>query len=85
MTTFLLAAVIFGILFAGMAIGVIFQNKPLKGTCGGLNQFNDGECEICGGDPDKCENETDRDAYSKTADTEKARAADLGYDAAKPK
>ncbi|MCG8317069.1 MAG: (Na+)-NQR maturation NqrM [Pseudomonadales bacterium] len=84
MTTFLLAAVIFGILFAGMAIGVIFQNKPLKGTCGGLNQFNDGECEICGGDPDKCESETDTEAaYSRNV--EKAGTASLAYDAAKSK
>lgn len=27
---------IFAALMAGMAVGVIFSNKPLKGSCGGL-------------------------------------------------
>ena len=39
--------------FFGMSIGVILKNKPLQGSCGGLNQ--EGECSICGGDPDKCD------------------------------
>lgn len=76
MATFLLAAIIFGVLFAGMAIGVIFQNKPIKGTCGGLNQMTGGECEICGGDPNKCDSETD-------SDTDNTPPASLGYDATK--
>lgn len=76
MATFLLAALIFGILFAGMAIGVIFQNKPIKGTCGGLNQMTGGSCEICGGDPNKCESE------DKPSDA-KADPAMLTYDATK--
>ncbi len=76
MATFVLAAIIFGILFAGMAIGVIFQNKPLKGTCGGLNQLTGGECEICGGDPNKCESE-EGDTNAKT------NPAALTYDATK--
>ena len=38
-----------------MALGVILSDKPIKGTCGGLNVLNLGECEICGGDSDKCE------------------------------
>jgi len=37
----------------GMAIGVIFNNKPLSGSCGGLNP--DGVCSLCGGDSQKCE------------------------------
>lgn len=66
MATFLLAFVIFAVLIAGMAIGVIFQNKPIKGTCGGLNQMNGGgECEFCGGDPNKCE--SNDDVAAKTA------------------
>lgn len=73
MATFILAAVIFGLLFAGMAIGVILQNKPIKGTCGGLNQMTGGECEICGGDPNKCESESQ---------PEKPQPA-LAYDATK--
>ena len=41
-----------------MAVGVIFSNKPIKGSCGGLNAVGiTGECEICGNDPAKCERE----------------------------
>ncbi|CAK9053070.1 PNPLA domain-containing protein, partial [Durusdinium trenchii] len=39
-----------------MAVGVIFSNKPIKGSCGGLNALGMKEgCEICGGDDSKCE------------------------------
>lgn len=76
MATFLLATLIFGILFAGMAIGVIFQNKPIKGTCGGLNQMSGESCEICGGDPNKCDSDDDKPG------TKKDPAA-LAYDASK--
>jgi len=57
MATFVLATVIFLVLFAGMAVGVIFSNKPLKGTCGGLNNIGlgKGECEICGGNREICD------------------------------
>ena len=82
MTTYLLALVIFGILFAGMAIGVIFQNKPIKGTCGGLNQMMGGECEICGGDPNKCESDEKTEA-TMTAETTEPHG--LAYDATKRK
>jgi hypothetical protein len=44
-----------------MAIGVIFNNKPISGSCGGLNP--NGACSICGGDPQKCEN-TEADSVS---------------------
>jgi len=35
-----------------MSIGIIFNNKPLSGSCGGNP---DGSCTICGGDNSKCE------------------------------
>lgn len=58
MTTFLVAFAVVLILFSGMAVGVIFANKPIKGSCGGLNALGmkDG-CEICGGKDDVCEEE----------------------------
>ena len=44
------AVVIFGLVIAGMSVGYIFMNKPIAGSCGGLNNL-DGEgkdCSICG-------------------------------------
>lgn len=42
--------------FALMAIGLILRNKPIKGTCASLSNIGMKEnCEICGGDDDKCE------------------------------
>ena len=38
--------------FLLMSIGVIFNNKPLRGSCGGNP---DGSCSVCGGDINKCE------------------------------
>ena len=62
MTTFFVATVLFLVLFAAMAVGVIFSNKPIKGSCGGLNNIGlgSGECEICGGNRDKCDEVNDR-------------------------
>ena len=59
MATFVFAALIFGLVIAGMAIGVIFSNKPIKGSCGGIGALGmDTACEICGGNPQICEEET---------------------------
>ena len=76
MATFVLATVLFLVLFAAMAVGVIFSNKPIKGSCGGLNTLGlaDEECPICGGDTQKCE-DSKKDTESGTQDTQ------LAYDA----
>ena len=38
-----------------MALGLVIKNKPLKGSCGGVATLMGNEnCEICGGDPNKC-------------------------------
>ena len=56
---FILAFVIMAIIMAGMAIGVILSNKPIKGSCGGMGALGmDTACDICGGDPKVCEEET---------------------------
>ena len=46
----------FIVFFFAMSIGVIVKGKPLKGSCGGVATLMGNEsCEICGGDPKKCE------------------------------
>ena len=76
MTTFFLALLVFIVVLVGMAIGVIFRNQPIKGSCGGIGALGmDTACEICGGNPKVCEEETRNQA---------GIAADLFYDAAMP-
>jgi hypothetical protein len=75
MATFVFAAIVFGLVITGMAVGVIFSNKPIKGSCGGIGALGmDTACEICGGNPRVCEEETRNQA---------GIAADLFYDADK--
>lgn len=59
MTTVLASFVILLLVVAGMAVGVIFGREPIKGSCGGLNNAGvDASCELCGGNPAKCEETT---------------------------
>ena len=48
--TFIGAAVVIGLAILGMAVGSIFANKPVQGSCGGLSSATgeDGDsCSIC--------------------------------------
>ena len=37
------------VVIAAMSVGVIVRNKPIKGSCGGLNAVGiNGDCKICG-------------------------------------
>lgn len=51
MKLFLVSLVVFGIALGAMAVGVIFSNRRIKGSCGGLAGFKDAEgnsiCEAC--------------------------------------
>ena len=51
--TVYLSIIIFGLAILGLSIGVILDNKPIQGSCGGIGA--DEDCTICGGDPQKCE------------------------------
>ena len=84
MITFILTLIIMALVISGMAVGAIFQNKPIKGSCGGIAALGlDTACEICGGDPNKCEEVPDQGVAALTlakltvdatrADTNKAR------------
>ncbi len=79
MATFVLTLIIFGLVITGMAVGVIFQDKPIKGSCGGLNNIGlGGKCDICGSDTSKCEDEVDAEATNNATFD-----ASMAYDATK--
>jgi len=70
MTTLLFAFGAMLTIIGGMAVGVLFGRAPIKGSCGGMSAVGiDAECEICGGNPARCES---------------TPQSSLGYDAANP-
>ncbi len=54
MTTILLSIVVALLVFAGMALGILFGRQPIKGSCGGIGAASGESCELCGGNPAKC-------------------------------
>lgn len=59
MATFIVSALVFGLVIAGMAIGVIMGRAPIKGSCGGMGALGiDTACDLCGGNPQRCDEET---------------------------
>jgi len=59
MTVFLISFLVFGLVVGAMAIGVLAGRAPIKGSCGGMGALGiDTSCEICGGDPRRCDEET---------------------------
>jgi len=76
MLVFVLTVIIMGLVVTAMAVGVLAGREPIKGSCGGLGAVGINQsCEICGGDPARC-------------DEEKGEAREAGeasfYDAASP-
>ncbi len=56
MTTLILAFLFMVTIVGAMAIGLYFGRSPITGSCGGMKALGmDVECEICGGDPARCE------------------------------
>lgn len=52
----ILAIAAFLIFFVSMAVGLLLKGQPLKGSCGGVaTLMGNDECQICGGNPNKCE------------------------------
>ena len=77
MAEILLAVLIFGLLIAVMAIGVLMGGKPIAGSCGGvgaaLGEANY-SCDICGGDPNKCDEQMDSAAAYDATLSDKAKS-----------
>ena len=75
MEIFVFTFLFFALMIGAMSVGVLMGRKPIKGSCGGMSALGiDTSCDVCGGDPNKCENEQ--------VGSEK-KAGDLAYDASK--
>lgn len=58
MTTILLAFLLLGFVIMAMSVGVLLGRKPISGSCGGIGAAlgeKNYNCDICGDDPNKCE------------------------------
>lgn len=59
MAVFFGTILVFGVFMAAMAVGVIAGRAPIKGSCGGMGAVGvDAACDLCGGNPQRCEEET---------------------------
>ncbi len=59
MSLFLITLLVFCLVMAGMAVGVMNGRAPIKGSCGGMGALGvDTACEICGGNPQRCDEQT---------------------------
>ena len=53
MATFLITFVFLALIMTGMALGVIFAGRTIKGSCGGLNAISGADhCLVCKKDID---------------------------------
>jgi hypothetical protein len=74
MSTMIFAFIFLLIVVVAMSVGVIMGRKPISGSCGGLaNVGIEGKCSICGDDPQKCEEEQERQ-------NKESNATELGYE-----
>lgn len=56
---FVISFLVFALIIAAMAVGVIAGRAPIKGSCGGIGTLGiDQSCDLCGGDPQRCETES---------------------------
>lgn len=80
MSLFLITVFVFCLVMAGMAVGVMNGRAPIKGSCGGIGALGvDAACEICGGNPQRCDEQT-REPKAQARDTALYYAADTSAD-----
>ena len=59
MTLFFICIVVMGLVMTAMAVGVLAGRPPIKGSCGGMGALGiDTSCDLCGGNPQRCDEET---------------------------
>ena len=58
MTLFLITLAVFGLVLLGMSVGVIFGNRRIRGTCGGLShaegKHRQMTCDACSTEGQHC-------------------------------
>ncbi len=60
MNTFLITFGVFLLVVIAMSVGVIFSNRDIKGSCGGLQNLDlKGDCMVCG-KKEKCKKYQER-------------------------
>jgi len=58
MVLLLISVLVIGMVITGMAVGVLAGRAPIKGSCGGVGALGvDSACTICGGNPQRCDQE----------------------------
>lgn len=58
MDTMILTFAVLLLIITAMSVGVLMGRKPIAGSCGGMSAIGmDTVCDICGGDPNKCDEE----------------------------
>lgn len=59
MELYFISALVIALVIVAMAVGVLAGRPPIKGSCGGMGALGiDKACDICGGDPRRCDEET---------------------------
>ena len=59
MSLFLISLLVICMVMAAMAVGVMNGRAPIKGSCGGMGALGiDTACDLCGGDPQRCDEGT---------------------------
>lgn len=78
MELFLVVFLVMLVLIALMSVGVLMGRKPIAGSCGGMSALGmEVACDVCKGDPAKCDTEIDKAKETLTSREFK----DLSYDA----